>query len=74
MTQGEYMRRARKRAELSIVQLSELSGIPSTTIGALERNVNRSGTLATIVLLADALALSVDEYIGHKIRGKRNAL
>lgn len=68
MTQGEYMRKARKRARLSLVQLSKISGIPDTTIGALERDVNRSGTIATIELLADALGLSIDEYVGHKVR------
>lgn len=70
MTQGEYMRKARKRAGLSLVQLSEMSGIPETTIGALERDVNRSGTLYTIETLADALCLSIDEYVGHEVKRK----
>lgn len=33
MTRGEYMRRAREQAELTIVQLSALSGVPTQTIG-----------------------------------------
>lgn len=71
MTQGECMRKARKRAKLSLVQLSEISGVPNATIGALERDVNRSGTIATIELLADALGLSIDEYVGHEVKRKR---
>lgn len=70
MTQGEYMRKARRRAGLSLVQLSEMSGIPESTIGSLERDVNRSGTLYTIETLADALCLSIDEYVGHEVKRK----
>lgn len=68
MTQGEYMRKARKCAGLTIAQLSELSGISDAAICALERNVNRNGRIDTIEMLADALGLSIDEYVGHEVR------
>ena len=70
MTQGEYMRKARKRSGLSLAQLSEMSGISESTIGALERGVNHSGTIYTIEFLADALGLSIDEYVGHEVKRK----
>lgn len=71
MTQGEHMRRARKRMGLSIDNLSMMTGIAPATIGALERGTNRSGTIYTIGRLADALGLSIDEYVGHEVV-KRN--
>lgn len=67
MTRGEYMRKARTDAGLSIVQLSDMSGIAQTTISLLERKVQRGGWLDTIEILADTLGLSIDEYVGHKV-------
>lgn len=65
--QGEHMRRMRIRAGLSIGALSRVSGVSRETISALERSVNRSGTIYTISRLADALEISIDEYVGHKV-------
>lgn len=66
MTRGEYMRRARKNAGFTLDDLSKASGIYKNTIHLLEKGKSK-GTIDTIELLADALGLSVDEYIGHKI-------
>lgn len=66
-TQGEYMRKAREDAGLTIGDLARASGISRETISALERNVNRFGTIYTISKLADALGLSIDEYVGHEV-------
>lgn len=71
MTQGEYMRRARQQAGMSAVQLSELSGVSKKTIYDLELGYSRYGRLDNITLLADALGLSIDEYVGHKVRQRR---
>lgn len=68
MTRGEYMRKARLDAGLSIVQLSDMSGIGQTTISLLERKSLRGGWIDTIEILADALGLSIDEYIGHEVK------
>lgn len=65
--QGESMRRMRIRAGLSIGALSRVSGVSRETISALERSVNRSGTIYTISRLADALEISIDEYVGHEV-------
>lgn len=73
MTRGEYMRHARNRAGMSIRQLSMLSGVPTGTISLLENNTSRSGRIDTLELLADALGISIDEYIGHKVMVKNHA-
>lgn len=67
MTRGEYMRKARLDAGLSIVRLAEISGIAQATISLLERKSLRGGQIDTIETLADALGLSIDEYVGHKV-------
>lgn len=68
MTRGEYMRRARRNAELTIKQLAALSDVSANAIGGLERGKRISGQYMTIEVLADALGLSIDEYTGHRRR------
>ena len=67
MTRGEIMRMHRERVGLSQLELAELSGIHQVTISALEKGRNSGGNLDTIELLADALGLSIDEYVGHEV-------
>ena len=67
MTRGEIMRMHRERAGLSQSELARLSGISQVTISALEIGRNSGGNLDTIELLADALGLSIDEYVGHEV-------
>lgn len=66
MTRGEYMRRARERAGLTIIQLSKLAGISADCIGQYERERNIPH-VDSVELLADALGLSIDEYTGHQV-------
>lgn len=73
MTRGEYMRKARLNAGMSIKQLSEASGVARRTIGELERGISLGGWLITIELLADALGLSIDEYVGHRRQSNAQA-
>lgn len=73
MTRGEYMRRARRNAELTIKQLAALSGVSANAIGGLERSKRISGQYMTIEVLADALGLSIDEYTGHRRRANNVA-
>ena len=61
------MRMHRERAGLSQPELARLSGISQVTISALEKGRNSGGNLDTIELLADALGLSIDAYVGHKV-------
>ena len=67
MTRGEIMRMWREKRGLSQLELAELSGIHQVTISALEIGRNSGGNLDTIELLADALGLSIDEYVGHEV-------
>jgi transcriptional regulator with XRE-family HTH domain len=66
MTRGDYMRQARLRAGFSQRALSKISGIHQQTINSLE-NGYVQGTISTIETLADAIGISVDEYIGHVV-------
>ena len=66
MTRGETMRMHRKRAGLLQYELADLPGVTQKTIYALEHDKN-NGSLTTVELLADALGLSIDEYVGHKV-------
>ena len=70
MTIGEHMTAAREKEWLTRQQLSEMSGVPVTTIGHYERD-DRFPGLANLLSLADALGVSIDEYIGHKVGGKK---
>ena len=67
MTRGEIMRKWRERARLTQCELAKLSGISQATICAVEIGRNSGGNLDTIELLADALGLSIDEYVGHEV-------
>ena len=61
------MRMWREKKGLTQLELAELSGIHQVTISALEIGRNSGGNLDTIELLADALGLSIDEYVGHEV-------
>ena len=67
MTRGEIMRKWRERAGLTQCELAKLSGISQATICTVEIGRNSGGNLDTIELLADALGLSIDEYVGHEV-------
>ena len=67
MTRGETMRKWREKRGLTQPELARLSGISQATISALEKGRNSGGNLDTIELLADALGLSIDAYVGHKV-------
>jgi transcriptional regulator with XRE-family HTH domain len=71
MTRGEHMKQARKRAGFSQRDLSKASGIHQQTINSLE-NGYVQGNISTIEMLADALGISIDEYVGHKVAEKKH--
>lgn len=68
MTRSEYMRKARLKAGMSIPALAFKAGVSAGCLGAIERGTN-NGNITTLELLADALGISIDEYIGHKVGG-----
>ena len=68
MTIGEAAKEARLRKGFSIQELSEKSGVTLNSIYRLENDRNIP-LLSTVELLADALGLSIDEYVGHRVGG-----
>ena len=66
MTPGEHMKAARKAAGLSRPQLSKISGISVVAIYNNEHDLVLP-RLFTVICLADALKISIDEYIGRTV-------
>lgn len=66
MTKGECMRNARLKQGMTIMELSHKTGINRNVIGRLEKDMY-GGNISTIEMLADALHISIDEYIGHEV-------
>lgn len=64
MTVGEAMKKAREEAGLTVSNLSTLSGVATTNIYQYEKDINKP-RVDTAEILADALGISIDEYIGH---------
>ena len=71
-TVGQITRENRERKEITRKRLSELSGVSVNVIKDIEHG-RCNPRLATVELLADALGLSIDEYVGHRTV-KREAL
>ena len=67
MTIGEAMRAARNKAGLMIKELSGISGVSKVLISRYERDLTRP-IIDNVEILADALGISIDEYIGHEVR------
>lgn len=67
MTRGQHMAAARKKAGLTQEQLSAKAGLHRVTLARLECG-DRQGLIGTLEILADALGISVDEYVGHEVR------
>ena len=66
MTRGEYMRAARKEAGWMLSDLADAAGVSRGTLSQLERDMH-AGSIETIMLLADVLGLTIDEYVGHYV-------
>lgn len=64
MTIGEHMKAARNAAGLSLSQLSIKTGVNRGTIHSSEAGRTFPNIL-NVIALADALGISIDEYIGH---------
>ena len=63
-TIGEAMRKARCEAGIRQTKLAECSGVNAALISDYERGMRYPNVL-TLVSLADALGISIDEYIGR---------
>jgi transcriptional regulator with XRE-family HTH domain len=58
------MKEARRKAGLTIRERSARSYISGTTISRLERG-DHLGAFETVAILAKALGLTIDEYVGE---------
>lgn len=65
MNYGVSMRDARKKRGFSQRMLSIKSGVSKSLIGSYETDKNEPG-IYNLIRLADALGISIDEYIGRE--------
>lgn len=73
MTLPENVRKRRKQFRLSQADLSRKSGVPQTTISAIETGA-RSPTAETIVMLARGLECSVDDLLDSTQEENKNPI
>ena len=66
MTRGDAMRKARRSRGLSIKDLANAAGVSKGTIQSMETDV-RNPSIVNVELCADALEMSLDEYVGHEV-------
>jgi len=62
----ERIKEFRKKKEWSQQKLAEKSGLSFNTITRIEQGIGDSPTLKTLVKLADALGVGLDELAGRK--------
>lgn len=72
LTFADGMRAERKRQRLSQMELSDLSGVPQSTISAVESGA-RKPTEDTMVMIAAGLRCTVSSLLGDSIRTKEPA-
>lgn len=63
-----HMRLTRMDIGMSREELEERSGVSCRTIQSYETGKSFPGIL-NLIALADALGVSIDDYIGHRIGG-----
>lgn len=63
---GAAARSARNAQNLTLQQLADLSGVNINTIHRLERDKSLDVRYWVCESLADALGISVDDYMGHE--------
>lgn len=69
-TRGAAMTRARMKEGLSQSELAQLSGVSLTSLARWERD-ETNASISSLELVADVLGISIDEYVGHKVRGHK---
>lgn len=65
----EAMRAARMEAGLTQKQLAETAGVHQNVISTYEKG-KCAPSLYNIAALADALGLTIDEYVGHRVKDR----
>ena len=65
-TIGEHIKEHRRAAGLTLRGLAAISGLSFAQISTYERN-ERFPNCMSLIALADALGVSIDELIGHEV-------
>jgi len=63
---AENIKKFRKKKELSQDRLTKMADITLTTLVKLESGANENPTINTLIKIADALEVSLDELVGRK--------
>jgi transcriptional regulator with XRE-family HTH domain len=63
----EAMRKAREAKGLTCCKLAKISGVDKCGLSKYEKGENAPG-LFNLIALADALGISIDEYVGHEVK------
>lgn len=66
-TPGEFMRHSREAAGFTLEELCKASGIGMSTLCNWEKGRGLP-TITLAIRVADALGVSIDEYVGHKAK------
>lgn len=66
-TPGEYMRCCRIAAGLSVCELALRADVQPNVIYDAESG-RSTPRLSSLILLVDALGLTLDEYVGHRVK------
>lgn len=69
-TIGQSMKNVRKQKNIKSRELARITGIPHTTISRYENGWIIPG-IFNLITLADALEVSLDEYIGRNVPIKK---
>ena len=62
---SENIKKHRKKKGISQDKLSKLADITFTTLVKLESGANENPTINTLIKIADALEVSLDELVGR---------
>jgi len=64
------IKRLRLKKGFSQEKLARLSDISNNTLIKIEQGIAKEPTITTIIKIADALEVSIDDLVGRKNRGK----
>lgn len=70
LTTGEAMRKARRDAGMLQKDLARRARVGPNTLARYERDFC-SPTLYNVISLADVLGISLDEYVGRRVKDKK---
>ena len=71
VTIGQSIRQHRKNAKLSMRELAEITGYSCNNIQGIEKD-EHTPKITTVIDIADALGISIDELVGHEVKGGVN--